>query len=134
MELVINETKTIEEIQKSFNKRFPFLKISFFKKPHAAGEASPLSEMYPVSSIIKDIRQLDKNGIISVDGDMQVNQLEMLFQDVFGLSVQIFRKAGDSWLQTTTTDSWTLTQQNEKGREMNSPIEQDEKEDYHEQA
>lgn len=133
MELVINETKTVGEIQKSFNKRFPFLKISFFKRPHAAGEASPLSEMHHIDELIKDIRHKDKNGIISVDGDMQVKQIEMLFQEVFGLSVQIFRKSGEGWLQTTTTDSWTLNQQNAKGKEMNSPVESEQKEDYHEQ-
>ncbi|MFN4233703.1 MAG: hypothetical protein ACK4IK_02730 [Bacteroidia bacterium] len=133
MELVINETKTIGEIQKAFNKRFPYLKISFFKRPHAAGEASPISEMYHADELIKNIRHKDKNGIISIDGDMQVNQLEMLFQEVFGLSVQIFRKSGDKWLQTTTTDSWTLNQQNEKGKEMNSAVEPEQLEDYHEQ-
>lgn len=133
MELVINETKSVGEIQKSFNVRFPFLKISFFKRAHAVGEASPLSEMYHVDTLIKDIRQKDKNGIISVDGDMQVNQIEMLFQEVFGLSVQIFRKSGKSWLQTTTTDSWTLNEQNLKGKEMNNPIASEEQQDYHEQ-
>lgn len=133
MELVINETKSVGEIQKSFNMRFPFLKISFFKNPHAAGEASPLSDMYHVDTLIKDIRQKDKNGIISIDGDMQVNQLEMLFSEVFGLSVQIFRKSGENWLQTTTTDSWTLNQQNSKAKEMNAPIKPEEQEDYHEQ-
>lgn len=134
MELVINETKTVGEIQKAFNKRFPYLKISFFKKPHAAGEASPLSEMHHVDELIKDIRHKDKNGIISIDGDMQVNQLEMLFQEVFGLSVQIFRKSGENWLQTTTTDSWTLNQQNIKGKEMSAPVQPEEQQDYHEQA
>lgn len=133
MELVINETKTIGEIQKAFNKRFPYLKISFFKHPHASGEASPISEMYHADELIKNIRHKDKNGIISIDGEMKVNQLEMLFQEVFGLSVQIFRKSGDNWLQTTTTDSWTLNQQNEKGKEMNSAVEPEQLEDYHEQ-
>lgn len=133
MELVINETKTVGEIQKAFSKRFPYLKISFFKNPHAAGEASPLSEMYRSDELIKDIRHKDKNGIISIDGDMKVNQLEMLFQEVFGLSVQIFRKSGGNWLQTTTTDSWTLNEQNLKGKEMSTPVESDEEQDYHEQ-
>lgn len=133
MELVINEKKTVGEIQKAFNKRFPFLKISFFKEPHAAGEASPLSEMHHADELIKNIRHKDKNGIISIDGDMQVNQLEMLFQEVFGLSVQIFRKSGENWLQTTTTDSWTLNQQNTKGKEMSAPVQSEEQEDYHEQ-
>jgi hypothetical protein len=64
---------------------------------------------------------------------MKVSELEELFEEVFGLSVQVFRKSGESWLQTTTTDSWTLNQQNLKGKEMSSPVESDEQQDYHEQ-
>jgi hypothetical protein len=133
MEVVINETKTVGEIQKSFSKRFPYLKICFFKKPHATGEASPLSEMYHADELIKNIRHKDKNGVISIDGEMKVSELEELFQEVFGLSVQIFRKSGKNWLQTTTTDFWTLNQQNNKGKEMCEKIELEEQQDYHEQ-
>jgi hypothetical protein len=64
---------------------------------------------------------------------MKVSELEELFQEVFGLSVQIFRKSGENWLQTTTTDFWTLNQQNNKGKDMCEKIEPEEQQDYHEQ-
>jgi hypothetical protein len=35
--------------------------------------------------------------------------------------VQVSRKSGTLWLETTMTDSWTLGQQNEHGRELSTP-------------
>ncbi len=41
---------------------------------------------------------------------------ERLFEETFGLYVQVMRKSGDTWLVTSVTDSLTLEQQNAKGR------------------
>jgi len=38
-------------------------------------------------------------------------------EDQFGLHVQIFRKSGDLWLQTSKTDEWTIEHQNARGLE-----------------
>ena len=35
----------------------------------------------------------------------------------FGLSAQVFRLSGDVWLETTSTDNWTLEEQNSTGQE-----------------
>lgn len=48
---------------------------------------------------------------------MKVSELESVFTETFGLSVQVFRKLGNVWLQTTTTDNWTLAEQNQKASE-----------------
>jgi hypothetical protein len=34
------------------------------------------------------------------------------------LSVQVFRKSGKSWLETTFTDGWTLKKQNQEGIDL----------------
>ena len=47
---------------------------------------------------------------------MTVTDLEQNFSDVYGLSIQVFRKSGDVWLETTITDGWTLEKQNEQGK------------------
>ena len=46
-----------------------------------------------------------------------MTELEVVFEDVFGLHVQIFRKSGDIWLQTSSTDHWTLEHHQEKAIE-----------------
>ena len=49
---------------------------------------------------------------------MTVNELEQRFSDVYGLGVQVFRKSGNVWLETTVTDGWTLEQQNKQGESL----------------
>ena len=48
------------------------------------------------------------------------NELEKIFKDQFGLAVQVFRKSGNLWLETTMTDNWTLQQQNNHGKEISA--------------
>jgi hypothetical protein len=49
---------------------------------------------------------------------MTVEELEKSFLVKFGLNVQVFRKSGKSWLETTITDKWTLEKQNTQGEEL----------------
>jgi hypothetical protein len=52
-----------------------------------------------------------------------------------GLYVQVFRKSGKVWLETTATDNWSLYKQNEEGQELSvhgSSL-SEELPDYHEQ-
>jgi hypothetical protein len=49
---------------------------------------------------------------------MTVSNLEQKFRDVYGLSVQVFRRSGKAWLETTFTDGWTLEEQNSQGEDL----------------
>ena len=57
-------------------------------------------------------------GTININGLMKVAELESAFFVTFGLAVQVFRKSGKVWLQTTATDDWTLEEQNLKATEI----------------
>jgi len=48
--------------------------------------------------------------------------LEKSFYDRFDMLVQVSRKSGSIWLETTMTDNWTLKQQNDHGRELSEPV------------
>ena len=39
--------------------------------------------------------------------------LESEFEKL-GINIQLFRKSGNVWLQTTTTDHWSIAQQNKE--------------------
>ena len=115
--LIINEQLTIEVVQKQFNKVFPFLKIEFFKEKHQKGIGTEKKNMYVNrNEYLFVIGHQDKSGQIQLDGNQTVQQLEEIFETNFGLHVQIFRKSGKIWLETSTTDGWTLNQQNEEGK------------------
>lgn len=49
--------------------------------------------------------------------DMTVTDLEQSFNTIYGLGVQVFRKSGKIWLETTVTDGWTLEEQNRQGED-----------------
>lgn len=117
MELIITNNKTTGEIQKEFSGKFPYLKIEFFRSPHSEGEASPLSARIGPDVTIGEIRRLNNGEKVVITPHTRVSVVEQKFQEVFGLPVQVFRKSGKVWLQTTITDHWTLAEQNEEGRE-----------------
>jgi PAS domain-containing protein len=134
MILKITENTTAKELQEEFAKRFPYLKIELYSTAHKAGEGSPLKNQLPLHTNIGQVTGSSLKGIIEVNGLTKVSELEQQFQDIFGISAQVFRKSNHSWLQTTATDSWTLGEQNNHARESAGvAIEKDEPGDYREQ-
>lgn len=116
MKINITNNKTIEEIQAEFNGEFPYLKIQFFKNGHKAFKGNEKKELIPVSTTIGLLKH--HNGSIEISDDMTVSDLEQLFKQKLGLNVQVFRKSGRSWLETTVTDNWTLRKQDDEGMEL----------------
>lgn len=106
----------ISVIQKEFNDEFPFLKLEFFKE-NQVGYAGVLRP-----SMITGDRMLKASqkgpGEIQVTEQMPVSILEQLFHDVFGVAAQVFRKSGNTWLETAMTEDWTLKRQNDEGLEL----------------
>lgn len=47
---------------------------------------------------------------------MPVAAFEQRLQEEHGLSVQVFRKSGEFWLETIQTDNLSLERQNEMGK------------------
>lgn len=118
MNIIINDHRKIFAIQKEFSEAFPYLKIEFFSKPHRVGAPSSKKIMKHPSKTIGECRVIHNKGTLTITPDMTVADLEQAFSDVYGLSVQIFRKSGKVWLESTATDSWTLNDQNLQGKEL----------------
>ena len=111
----ITDNSTIREVQQQFNEKFPYLKLEFYTEHHESGEGSPDKEKIDPDRTIGEVRTIHNEGDISVNGHLKVGTLESNFYEKYGLNVQVFRKSGDIWLQTISTDHWTLADQNEKG-------------------
>lgn len=124
MQLTINDDRKLFAIQEEFTAQFPYLKLEFFSKPHKVGAPSSKKIMKHPSSTIGECRVIHNSGTLTLTPNMSVSDLEQSFADVYGLSVQIFRKSGRVWLETTVTDGWTLEKQNDQGK-MLSHIETD---------
>lgn len=111
----LDKPTKVSEIKRAFNNEFPFLKIEFFKKKHKVLKGSLKND------IITDdfsVASIDNVHNIVISEDMLVSEFEKQFTDKLKLSVQVFRKSGKSWLETTFTDGWTLKKQNEEGLEL----------------
>jgi hypothetical protein len=118
MKILINDRRKIHAIQEDFNQQFPYLKLEFFSKPHSIGGGSPKKIMKAPSKTLGECRTIHDSGTITITPQMTVADLEQNFKDVYGLSVQVFRKSGKVWLETTVTDSWTLEEQNRQGESL----------------
>lgn len=121
MTIRIDKTRTFKELQEDFNAQFPFLKIEFFKRGHAIEEGSSASKMIRTNQQLKENNAIKEEGQLDVSPSTTVASFEQELLSRFGLAIQVFRKSGNLWLETTMTDQWTLGQQNEHGREISSP-------------
>lgn len=116
-EILIDNDISIEAIQSEFRKHFPFLKLIFYKIAHETATGSQPKDEIDSTLTIGEVRSKDSEGQISINGHKKVITLETEFRDNYGLNVQVFRKSRKIWLQTTATDNWTLSEQNERGKE-----------------
>jgi hypothetical protein len=125
MSISIHENRRLFELQQDFNSLFPFLKIEFFKAPHSIGEGSAKNQLHDNNRVVSDCRLKKSEGVLQINEQMTVSDLEARFFDDFGLSAQIFRKSGNVWLETSATDNWTLRQQNDEGAELSVKIKEE---------
>jgi len=116
MQLDISKERAIKDVQHDFNNRYPFLKLEFYKIDDMP---LVLKKHLSQSGSLKSAG-LSKDGFIEIRDEMKVKDLENAFLEQFGLSVQVSRKAGVFWLETTMTDNWSLQKQNEYGREISA--------------
>jgi hypothetical protein len=114
----IDSKQTIAILQKNFNKSFPFLKIEFFREPCIKGKGNSKDKMITTNEVISRLQKKKQYGKISFTNQTMVRELEENFLDKFGICMQVFRKSGNVWLETTSTDDWTLEQQNEQGKSI----------------
>ncbi len=117
MEILITDDKCVKEVQEEFQIKFPFLKIEFFKNTQKNG-SSLKSQLIPGKMPLGMVRHIRTEGSLNIDGSRSVEEIENDFQNKFGLSVEVFRKSGSMWIETTLTHHWSLLRQNFEGQQM----------------
>ena len=118
MTININPDRIIQEIQKEFSEEFPYLKIEFFKKGVRYKPTRKRDQSLSKDLKLGNLNTPDLRDDLKITGSMTVKELEKTFEDRLGLSVLVYRKSGNLWLEPTMTDNWTLEQQNENGRQI----------------
>ena len=118
--MIIKDSQSLKEIQQEFSSLFPYLKVEFYSRKHSEFGGSHKRDQLHPDQLVQDIRTIHNEGDIAIDPNMTVLVFEQLFEDKFGLHVQVFRKSGNIWIQTSVTDYLTLEMQNRKALQSES--------------
>lgn len=116
MHIDINDNTTLREIQKVFNDFYPYLQIRFYRKAHKRYEVSQEEDAIDANTTIGNIKQTHVSGLLEVQPMYRVSDVEKEFQQRFGLSVQVFHKEKNDWMQSAGMDNLTLKELEEISR------------------
>jgi len=123
MILKIAKNKTINDVCQEFNNAYPFLRFDFYK--YSTGKLGSAVKQKLNKSVTLSNAGIRREGEIEIIETMTVRELEQNLFNQFGLYVQVSRKSGSLWLETTISDNWILKQQNDHGRELSEPVKKD---------
>ncbi len=133
MHIEINSKTIIKDIQKTFSDFYPFLKLEFYGKPHDKYELSDANDIIPSEMSLGELNAVNLPAVIHVRPLEKVREFEAELLQQYGLSVQILKKEGDGWEQTTGMDDFTFKEVNEFGRSSSDEyIMSDEEDDLEE--
>lgn len=99
MKIAINDHRKVFAVQEEFNAIFPNLKLEFHAKPHQSKGAAD-DEYCKHSAHLSECRTVHQSGEITVTSHMTAANLKQNFRDIYGLSVEVFKKSGTSWIPT----------------------------------
>jgi hypothetical protein len=116
----INNESTLQNIRTEFHNKFPYLKIEFYRHDHDAKHSSPKADQITGNEKISDLVGHSVNVDFEIHPLMTVAEFEKIFYEKTGIGVQVFRNSAGIWLQTSSTDVWTLEKQNGKGERSES--------------
>lgn len=132
MEIKFTPETTIEEIQHQFISLFPHLKLGFFRDLNH-DQILTANELIRNEKLkFSDLSDKGVSGTLVFDPLRTIIDFEKSVLNQYDLQVQVFRKSGNTWLVTTSTDSKTFAEQEAMATEMNQSIEKAEPSDYHE--
>ncbi|MGR3812343.1 hypothetical protein [Jiulongibacter sp. NS-SX5] len=110
-EIDIDAEMTVGELKQRFRKTFPFLDIELYRRGSLL--IGPYDTVKLSTYAISDVKAEFK-----IDPSLTIVQLASLLERHFGLSTKIYRKIGDSLVETSFTSAWSLYYQNVKGGEL----------------
>lgn len=111
MKITIDSTTSIKDVKKAFNEQYNELRIDFFIDQNNDGNYTHDEKVVSFEKKLVDIatkRPSDERIEVDFSGSVTVGDLEEVFEKNWGLIAQVFRKRGNSWLMTSSTDHFTL--------------------------
>jgi len=113
--MIITKDKSLRQLQEEFTSIFPGLKIEFYKNAELGYEGPYNMLHYDLDTVISQFNSDLSNVKIDINEEETVAEFEEKLSKILGINAQVFRRSKELWLQTMSTDKWTLTRQNLKG-------------------
>jgi glycerol-3-phosphate O-acyltransferase len=110
--LHLTRMQLFREVQREFNRLYPYLQLEFLFKPDNAWTNSCPDSGQRVQAI--ELLQQD----IGLSDDMTVIELENALQEWFGIKIAVLRKDGPRWMSTHRTEDWTMKQHCVNGHDI----------------
>jgi hypothetical protein len=121
MNIVLEDSMHLPDVYEVFSKLFPFLKIEFFEKRSSGAVLRRFAN--EAQKTLKEFKYPYANGRkLVISPNTTVQELDKMFTETYALQLQVFRKSGNIWLETTVTDNWTLEEQNEQGEAITAQM------------
>lgn len=112
MKLIIHKETRVEDIQRSFNSSYPFLRINFYAAhypPNSLSKALPLAGRFP-DVLFRETPHLT----LDIHRKLAIVDIEKACAGM-GIQALISRKGGSVWVEILLTRDWSLDQQNKAG-------------------
>jgi hypothetical protein len=113
MILHIQNNLMVEDVQDHFSECFPWLKIEFYTKPYRSKKSTNKKYLVGPKTSISDITLDHKVGTLAIKSSDTPGHVEGFLKSFFGLNAKIFRRENNRWVQTITSDKYTLQHQKE---------------------
>ena len=113
--MIITKDKNLKQLQEEFCEIFPGLKIEFYKNAELGYEGPYNMLHYDLDTTISQFNSDLTSQKMEIDEEVTVAEFEEKLSEILGINAQVFRRSKELWLQTTSTDKWTLARQNLKG-------------------
>lgn len=116
MKLLISRDMTIRDLNKSFQKHFPYLKIEFYSCDHIPGQTSLWRDSLDEDTRFSDLIGNMTAAILEFEPTDHVTELEQKILTQLGLFAKVYRNINGVWQETVRSGQLELDKQNNLGR------------------
>ncbi len=123
MEIIIDDSSRLYEIEKEFRSHFPYLKLVFFgfelKENKIFAKENQITD---TNKTLGEIRHTHISGRVSINGSQKVRILEQHFRKNFGVNLRVLKKSESSWVSSIAEKNWKLSELDYNAEEMNETL------------
>ncbi len=108
----------IIQFQTDFTGKYPFLKLEVLKNDLFESQLKITYQNNSRPTLNKNV--FNYSTKINLGTERTVAEVGADFNNLFDLPIQILRKSGNVWVETSLTEDWTLEHQNRQGEQISA--------------